>query len=284
MAYRVVVFPDPVGPVNRISPCGFAIRASILSLEAESIPSCSSESSPAPLSSMRRAMRSPCCTGIELTRMSTARLPTVIPMRPSCGARRSAMSMRAMTFILLVRGACWFLGRRSLSCSTPSTLNLMRTSSSNGSTCISVAPILRASLNRPLTSFITGTSTESLWTSSLSRSSASSIPVISDRVSSPTPPRRSYRRPSIASMDSRGCSSQSASLPKDAASSWALGKASSDDRATTSLPSSSLTGRISAAFRASRLTFPLMRGAICSISGSLDALIPNASPVISTVS
>src|SRR3989304_5220503 len=27
-AYRVVVFPDPVGPVTRMIPCGFVIRAS----------------------------------------------------------------------------------------------------------------------------------------------------------------------------------------------------------------------------------------------------------------
>ena len=134
IAYIVVVFPDPVGPVKRIMPFGRRIISSMIERSRFSIPRSSSVSNPCPLSSRRIAMRSPNCTGTLPTRISTALFPTVIPMRPSWGAMCSAMSIFAMTLMRLVSGAWCPLGRRRRSWSTPSTRKRMRTLSSYGST------------------------------------------------------------------------------------------------------------------------------------------------------
>ena len=49
-------------------------------------------------SSTRSTTDSPCCVGNEDTRMSTGRPSHVVMIRPSCGTRRSAMFMFAITF------------------------------------------------------------------------------------------------------------------------------------------------------------------------------------------
>ena len=54
------------------------------------------------------------------TRSSTSRSPRMVLMRPSCGRRRSAMSMRASTLMREVIAPCTVSGTFSMSCRMPS--------------------------------------------------------------------------------------------------------------------------------------------------------------------
>ncbi len=54
------------------------------------------------------------------TRSSTSRSARHVLMRPSCGRRRSAMSMRASTLMREVTAPCTLSGTRSISCRMPS--------------------------------------------------------------------------------------------------------------------------------------------------------------------
>jgi hypothetical protein len=96
--YSVVVLPLPVGPVTMMMPSGRAIMrfrrsscdSSMLSLSSGTMPFCRSR--------MRSTTFSPCEVGRLATRKSTTRPDMVAEMRPSCGARVSAMFIFAITF------------------------------------------------------------------------------------------------------------------------------------------------------------------------------------------
>jgi len=94
--YRVVVFPEPVGPVTSTMPYGFRIADRKSFMLAGSKPSFSRSMLRFVLSRMRMTIFSPKIVGSEFTRRSMVRLMTLILMRPSCGTRRSAMSRSAM--------------------------------------------------------------------------------------------------------------------------------------------------------------------------------------------
>ena len=133
-AYKVVVLPEPVGPVTRIIPLGSANASfKILSVSSD-MPSKSSEMPAFSLSRIRMTTRSPARLGRVDTRTSTSLPPSVRPMRPSCGMRRSAMSRRAMTLIRLTTTGATLAGKRRRSCNTPSARMRMTRPVSYGST------------------------------------------------------------------------------------------------------------------------------------------------------
>ena len=63
---------------------------------------------------------SPHTVGRVATRRSILRPSWLTDMRPSCGLRRSAMSMSAMIFSREITPFWMFFGARCISCSTPS--------------------------------------------------------------------------------------------------------------------------------------------------------------------
>ena len=105
-AYKVVVLPEPVGPVTRMMPCGWAIRCSKRFSTGPCMPTDSRLSWLSDLSSRRSTARSPWALGRVDTRTSTARVPMRSEMRPSWGRRFSAMSRSAMIFRREISAAC----------------------------------------------------------------------------------------------------------------------------------------------------------------------------------
>ena len=98
-AYRVVLLPLPVGPVTKIIPWVRSSSVSNLLRSSSHNPSWSSVRMPELLSKRRRTQRSPKLVGTVLTRRSISRWPSRTLHRPSCGIRRSAMSIPAITLI-----------------------------------------------------------------------------------------------------------------------------------------------------------------------------------------
>src|SRR5260363_177972 len=82
-AYRVVVFPEPVGPVTSTMPCGRVISVSNCRCVSAAMPSVSRLSRCASFSSNLNTARSPCPVGSVETRTSTRRPPTRSVIRPS---------------------------------------------------------------------------------------------------------------------------------------------------------------------------------------------------------
>ncbi len=72
------------------------------------------------LSRMRMTTFSPHTVGSVATRRSIIRPPWLTERRPSCGLRRSAMSMSAMILSREMTPFWMFLGARCISCITPS--------------------------------------------------------------------------------------------------------------------------------------------------------------------
>ena len=98
MEYSVVVLPEPVGPVTSMMPSGRdSISCIVLSWSSDK-PRPSSGTMPRLRSKIRSTKFSPWMVGCTAERKSTARPEMVSEMRPSCGARVSAMFMPAMTF------------------------------------------------------------------------------------------------------------------------------------------------------------------------------------------
>ena len=96
--YKVVLLPEPVGPVTKMSPCG-ALAASKKSLACRSLkPSFCRLAGIAPFSRSRITIFSPYTVGTVLTRRSTRRSPYFMAIAPSCGTRFSAMSIFARIF------------------------------------------------------------------------------------------------------------------------------------------------------------------------------------------
>ena len=96
--YKVVVLPLPVGPVTRMRPSGRATMRFSAARCAWARPSCSMATMPLCRSRTRRTMFSPCRVGSVETRKSTGRPDRDREIRPSWGARVSAMSSPAITF------------------------------------------------------------------------------------------------------------------------------------------------------------------------------------------
>ena len=122
-AYRVVVLPEPVGPVTSRMPCGRWIRRIKRDSLPGSMPKWRKSSRPSRLSSSRITTRSPWPVGKVETRTSTGRPATRNEIRPSCGSRFSAMSRWAMTFTRDTNSGPNARGGWSASRSTPSTRN-----------------------------------------------------------------------------------------------------------------------------------------------------------------
>ena len=171
VAYSVVDFPEPVGPVTRIVPYGLRYAVANRSSVSGRKPRSSSRSSACPLSRIRMTTFSPCTIGSVATRRSTLRPPTFSEMRPSCGMRRSAMLISAMTLSRLITPAWIERGERITSWSTPSMRNRMRRSCSVGSTWMSDARSLTACVMSRLTNLTIGAS--SMTSLTLLRSSFS---------------------------------------------------------------------------------------------------------------
>ena len=93
----MVVLPLPVGPVTRMMPSGRDIM--IFSVRSDSFGNSSFSSGITPFSRSRtrNTMFSPWMVGCEATRKSIWRPTMVREIRPSCGARVSAMFMSDMT-------------------------------------------------------------------------------------------------------------------------------------------------------------------------------------------
>ena len=94
--YKVVVLPEPVGPVIRIMPWLAADNATSRSMMSGRKPSASSGTSAERLSRMRRTTFSPKAVGIVETRRPISSKPTFSFARPSCGRLRSETSRSAM--------------------------------------------------------------------------------------------------------------------------------------------------------------------------------------------
>ena len=96
--YSVVVLPLPVGPVTRITPSGRAIMSFNKFNSVSARPRASSGTMPFWRSSTRSTKFSPCVVGCADARKSICRPENLMLMRPSCGARASAIFMFDITF------------------------------------------------------------------------------------------------------------------------------------------------------------------------------------------
>ena len=157
-AYRVVVLPEPVGPVTSTMPCGSRISRSIEASVISLIPSTVRSSRAASLSRSRSTTRSPGPVGNVDTRTSTLLSPSLSAMRPSCGSRFSAMSRLAITLSRDTSAACSARGGSMTSLSTPSTRNRTTERVSYGSKCRSEARSRNACSSSALIIRITGAS------------------------------------------------------------------------------------------------------------------------------
>ena len=113
-AYKVVVLPEPVGPVTKIMPWGCCTNEAKRCSVSPDMPTDSKLKRPCDLSSKRNTARSPCALGKVETRTSIARWPKRKEIRPSCGKRFSAMSSSAMIFKREIKAAC----KARLGCTT----------------------------------------------------------------------------------------------------------------------------------------------------------------------
>ena len=112
----------------------------------------------AELSRMRMTTFSPHTVGRVATRRSIMRPPWLTDSRPSCGLRRSAMSMSAMIFRREMTPFWMFFGARCISCITPSMRYRTPRSNSPGSMWMSLARSWMAWLMSRLTNRTIGAS------------------------------------------------------------------------------------------------------------------------------
>ena len=119
--YRVVVLPEPVGPVTMKIPLGRLTAFLIPPLTSSGKPKLSRLRFTADLSKTRNTTLSPNWVGRVETRRSTALPSIVIFIRPSCGIRCSAIFRSAMTLILEMTGKERLLGGGDISYNAPST-------------------------------------------------------------------------------------------------------------------------------------------------------------------
>ena len=183
----MVDLPDPVGPVTRIIPNGLAPRSRSAARAKGSVIRLSRPSSVAPLSSSRSTTFSPWRQGRVLTRKSVVRPRKLRRIRPSWGIRRSEMSRSAMILKREVMAGVSALGSFSTLRNTPSCRKRISRPSSWGSTWMSLAEWLRASIRIRSTRLITGERFPP-WLASRSSASTSGF-------ASPTPTWPSSRSP-----------------------------------------------------------------------------------------
>ena len=129
-AYKVVLLPEPVGPVTKIMPWGLLIKSENKARFSAVIPKSSRFKRALFLSSKRSTTRSPKLDGIVDTRTSTARPAIRKLIRPSCGIRFSAISSLAITLIRDTSNDASLRLGLSTSLSTPSTLKRITSSCS----------------------------------------------------------------------------------------------------------------------------------------------------------
>src|SRR3990172_190064 len=108
--WRVVVFPEPVGPVTSRIPCGRRISTSIWASSWRAIPIPSRGIWELAESRIRTTTFSPKAAGIVDTLRSRFFNPTRTLIRPSCGRRFSAMSIFAMILIREMTAPCTHFG------------------------------------------------------------------------------------------------------------------------------------------------------------------------------
>ena len=138
--YRVVVLPEPVGPVTSTIPCGRSTRSFQPSASSALKPSCSMLRNVTSGSKMRSTHFSPNAVGMVETRISTSRPPGErVLIRPSCGRRRSPRSIRDSTLIRLVAAVITGGGISNTLCSMPSMRKRTRPTSRRGSRWMSLA-------------------------------------------------------------------------------------------------------------------------------------------------
>ncbi|CAI8366260.1 MAG: Uncharacterised protein [Hyphomonas sp. TMED17] len=118
--YKVVVLPEPVGPVTKVMPFGWDRMLRNRIRVSSSMPRSESSSKACRVSSSRIVTRSPYRDGSVDTLTSIDRPPMVSEIRPSCGTRVSAISSLAITFIRLINGAASRTDGVRTSCNTPS--------------------------------------------------------------------------------------------------------------------------------------------------------------------
>ena len=103
----MVDLPLPVGPVTRMIPSGRAIIRRSPASASPASPSRSRATTPLCRSSTRSTMFSPWMVGSDETRKSMSRPETDSEIRPSCGTRRSAMFIDAITLSRTAIAAQW---------------------------------------------------------------------------------------------------------------------------------------------------------------------------------
>ena len=140
----MVVLPEPVGPVTRISPFGqvihFSKRSRSLAVKPRSWRLVISTLG----SKTRTTIFSPNAVAMLDTRSSTSRSARWVLIRPSCGRRRSAMFMPASTLMRETTAPCTESGSVSMSCRMPSIRNRITASLARGSRWMSEARCSKA--------------------------------------------------------------------------------------------------------------------------------------------
>ena len=131
--YRVVDFPEPVGPVTRKIPSGKLITCSKIVWSSEKKPSWGRPKLRLSLSRIRITMLSPCTVGRVETRRSITFLPTFTLMRPSRGTRFSARLTLAINLVRDRIEGCRRLGGSCCSINLPSIRKRIRNFFSKGS-------------------------------------------------------------------------------------------------------------------------------------------------------
>ena len=132
-AFKVVVLPEPVGPVKKIKPCGRAAASKKSFFCLGSKPSLSIFNSLDPLSRTRITNFSPNTVGHTETRNSTVLFWNLTAKLPSCGKRFSAISSFDKILIREIIAPTSSLAGEVLSYKEPSILKRKLTLSSNNS-------------------------------------------------------------------------------------------------------------------------------------------------------
>ncbi len=187
VAYRVVDLPEPVGPVTSRMPWASRLQAPSRARWSGAMPSRSSPRSLRSFGNRRSTMDSPCTPGNAEARTSMAWPLARTLRRPSCGKRRSAMSMPEISFRREATALKRSRGNCSRAYSTPSIRKRTTNWCSSGSRWMSEARCSTACASRLLTSSTTGASSASSrrW-----------------RTSSPPYPDDSSPRPSLSRVPS----------------------------------------------------------------------------------
>ncbi len=143
--YRVVVLPEPVGPVTSTMPFGLAVISFQRFWSSSEKPSSRKSRTSTSGSKMRITIFSPKAVGSVDRRSSTSACSSVrVLMRPSCGRRFSTTSMRPRILMRLVIAARTAAGIWYTWCSTPSMRKRTMPCSRRGSMWMSLARCSKA--------------------------------------------------------------------------------------------------------------------------------------------